>query len=426
MKEKMFVAILVAVAVILVGFLGALFYISGELVPESTWRTEPEEEKSGGTDIMIYENGMALVNSEKRIDPANPMLILPDNAVMSSLRVNDSRILGFREAAGELSGIRVETDDESYTGNLLRESEDFMVIETTEDTMAINKNRINRYYLYSDDRGVELICNATAPFEAETSFFVTGMGWAMSYDVDLDMGVMEARATVDSSLTLDRVDLALAAGTPRMLQQQKGFADYFQAGARTLNVVPAAPAVSEGGTFGEYYVYEIENVHFEEGKTLVINVFSSHVDLDEFYYWRDGPVERRVTIRNTAFLPFVSGKISFLSEGRWVGDDMLAFLPEGDESEQVVGYSSDVSVEKNLTTTRSEKDRNVYEYELSLDNDKDEKVRIVVEQFLNKDTNVLKVSSGGMVEGNRIRWEVDLGPGKDGVLSYSYEKLRSL
>jgi hypothetical protein len=180
----------------------------------------------------------------------------------------------------------------------------------------------------------------------------------------------------------------------------------------------------EGRKEGEYYTYEMENIDLKKGLLNSLKLFDSKINLEKFYYWNTGRVEETVRINNTAGRVLPEGIINFYSGERWIGEDSMEYLSEEEEAELTLAYSQDIKVEKNLTYSKTGFfRRNTYEYTITLYNNKNESIRIEVEQVLPKETNLRNTVPKANVEGNKITWELVIPPKGSEALKYKYEKI---
>jgi hypothetical protein len=410
MKEKTVVTILAIIAILLVCSLVAIFYLSQVTEVEQV----PEPPRG---DMAIYQNGLISLSYTKEVETSNPIILLPEGVMLDSIRIEN--VSGFREIK-DSEHVHIETDMGDYTGKLLEENEDFIMIEVENRTVAIEKSRI-KLYTQEPEKGVsiELFLNETneSRIKVSISYIIWGEPWYLNYDIDIESKVLQAETSVKSPVNVKNVDISLISGSPHIVSWY----------AEKLDAQRGAPAVlkemmiSEGAREGEYYVYEIENATLKKDVLNVFKRFDSTIDLEKFYYWNSGMVEERLNIRNNLEEPLPEGRVDFYSNGEWIGEDVIAYLAEGRKTNLTVRYSQDLKFLKNLTYTKHEAKKHIYEYTIKVQSNKNETVKIVVEQTLERNANLLSTSPKASVEGNRITWELEIGPKTERTLRYRYE-----
>ena len=412
MKEKTVVTILAIIAILLVCSLVAIFYLSQ--ITEVEVEQVPEPPRG---DMAIYQNGLISLSYTKEVETSNPIILLPEGVMLDSIRIEN--VSGFREIK-DSEHVRIETDMGDYTGKLLEENEDFIMIEVENRTVAIEKSRI-KLYTQEPEKGVsiELFLNETneSRIKVSISYIIWGEPWYLNYDIDIESKVLQAETSVKSPVNVKNVDISLISGSPHIVSWY----------AEKLDAQRGAPAalkemtISEGEREGEYYVYELENVTLKKDVLNVFKRFDSRIDLENFYYWNGGMVEERLNIRNNLEEPLPEGKVDFYSHGEWIGEDVMDYLAEGRKTNLTVRYSQDLKVLKNLTYTKHEAKKHIYEYTIKVQSNKNETVKIVVEQTLGRNANLLSTDPKASVEGNRLTWELEIGPKTEKTLHYRYE-----
>jgi len=414
MKKSFVVLSILAVALILVAVFVALIYTKKEVTIE-------EQEKSSEMAVAIYGNGLMSISYTDEVDRNNPKIYLPKDAMLGSLRIEGPSVSGFREKeAGKK--VYVETEMGDYEGIFLWENEDFLAIETEDKVIAIEKNRIKFYSPGETIKEIEILGWG----EVNIFYSVPRAMWSLNYDLDVDKGVITARALVMSPVEIKNAKLSLMSGVPNTTGRWER-----EALGKSL---PIEESMEEeepwwGETFeerkeGEYYTYEMENVDLKKGLLNSLKLFDSKINLEKFYYWNTGRVEEMVRINNTARRVLPEGIISFYSGERWIGEDSIEYLSEEEEAELTLAYSQDIKVEKNLTYSKTGFfRRNTYEYTITLYNNKNESIRIEVEQVLPKETNLRNTVPKANVEGNKITWELVIPPKGSEALKYKYEKI---
>jgi hypothetical protein len=393
----------------------ALFYLSQ--ITEVEIEQVPEPLRGN---MAIYQNGLISLNYIKEVETSNPMILLPEGVMLDSIRIEN--VSGFREIK-DSAQVHIETDMGDYTGKFLEENEDFIVIEVENRTVAIEKSRI-KLYTREPEKGVpiELFLKETneSRIEVSISYMIQGNPWSLNYNLNMESHILQAETSVQSPVDVKNVDLSLISGSPHMASWyiSKGLV------AERTPVPAVAPeemGVTEEGREGDYYVYEIENVTLKKDVLNVFKRFDSEIDLENFYYWNGGRVEERLHVKNNLEKPLPSGKVDFYSNGEWIGEDVMGYLAEGRETNLTVRYSQDIKVLKNLTYAKHEAKRHIYEYTIKVQSNKNETVKIVVEQALGRNANLLSTDPKASVEGNRITWELEIGPNVERTLQYRYE-----
>jgi len=415
MREKATISFLIAVAILLLCFLGLLFYISNvEMGIDNT-----EEVRAPCTEAVIYSDGRMWIRERALVDPDNNLIYLPEGIEPGSLRIEDPKVSGFVEEAPETADVvySIESEDGVLKGDFLWESDSFIALEVNEQTVAINKDRIKSYsydYIPQPQKGVRLMYGGAIPSNVTVSYVVGGAEFDLRYL--MDGAHIDAMADVMSPVNLENATLTLRAGTP------SGGAVYKEIYAEAVAPVPAISSIgsmSAGREF-EFYSYTINNTTLKAGSKLSLKLFEDEVRAGTFYHWADGPVERKIRINNTLKEPLPSGTLAYYDNSTWVGNAHMPYTAEGEESEITVGYSQDVRVEKNLTQTRVTKDEITYEYTIKARNTGTSTANVTIEQVLPKNSTLISTNPAADVTGNMIRWDVTLKPGEETIQTYRY------
>ena len=287
MKEKTVVTILAIIAILLVCSLIALFYLSR--VTEIEVEQVPEPPRGN---MAIYQNGLISLSYTKEVETSNPIILLPEGVMLDSIRIEN--VSGFREIK-DSAQVHIETDMGDYTGKLLEENEDFIMIEVENRTVAIEKSRI-KLYTQEPEKGVsiELFLNETneSRIKVSISYIIWGEPWYLNYDIDIESKVLQAETSVKSPVNVKNVDISLISGSPHIVSW---YAE--KLGAQRAPAVLKEMMISEGEREGEYYVYEIENATLKKDVLNVFKRFDSIIDLEKFYYWNSGMIEERLNKR---------------------------------------------------------------------------------------------------------------------------------
>jgi len=412
MREKVFMSLLLTAALVLVCFLGLLFYISSVELPqpvEST--TEPH------TEAVLYENGLMWVR--EKVDISSGAIRLPAGAVLNSLRVEDPGVSGFVEIVPENEGIRyrVESEDGVFEGDYLWDYDGFLAIESEGRTLAINKAKIKSYsYVpeFTGEGGLELF-NALNQ-SATISYLVEGAEFGVRYV--MDGSYIEAMADIRSPVELMGAKLTLRSGMPSDGAVYRKYTAVSEAAP-----VPAPLAASAVETLGrefEFYSFVIDGINLKANAFISLKLFDGDVSTEMFYYWSGGTVDRRVRINNTLSDPLPSGSINYYDNATWVGNAYMPYIAEGEEDTITVGYSRDIKVEKNLTSSNVTKEQKTYGYTVKATNAGPAVSNIVLEQVIPNDAELISAQPRADVSGKRIIWEFTLAPKESRTFIYSY------
>jgi len=416
MRERAMISFLVAVAILLLCFLGLLFYISNvEIGIDST-----EEALEPCTEAVIYSDGRMWIRERAPVDPMNNVIYLPEDIEPGSLRIEHPGVSGFVEEVSETADIvySIESEDGVLKGDFLWESDNFIAIEMNEQTVAINKDRIKSYSYYRTSRpqrGLMLMCEGTLPSNVTISYVVGGAEFDLRYLMDGTH--IEAMADIMSPVNLENATLVLRSGAPSDGGVYKE--RFAGTAAMVAPVVPGIGSISAGREF-EFYSFTINNTALKAGSELSLKLFEGEVRAGTFYHWAGGPVERKIRINNTLKEPLPPGELAYYDNSTWVGNAYLPYTAEGEENEITVGYSQDIKIEKNLTQTRVTKEEITYEYTIKARNTGISTANVTMEQSLPKNSTLISTNPVASATGNMLRWDVTLKPKEETTLTYRY------
>jgi hypothetical protein len=413
MREKVFMSLLLTAALVLVCFLGLLFYISSVELPQPVERTtEPY------TEAVLYENGLMWVR--EKADMSSGAIRLPAGAVLNSLRIEDPGVSGFVEIVPENEGIRyrVESEDGVFEGDYLWDYDGFLAIESEGRTLAINKAKIKSYSYVPEltgESGLELF-NALNE-SATISYLVEGAEFGVRYVIDGSH--IEAMADIRSPIDLMGAKLTLRSGMP---SDGAVYRKYMAVSEAAPVPAPlAAPVVETLGREFEFYSFVIDRIDLKANALISLKLFDGDVRTEAFYYWSGGTVDRRVRINNTLSDPLPSGSVNYYDNATWVGSSYMPYIAEGKEDTITVGYSRDIKVEKNLTSSNVTKEQKTYEYTVRATNDGPAASKVVLEQTIPNDAELISTQPRADVVGKRITWEPTLAPKESRTFIYSYK-----
>jgi hypothetical protein len=412
MRERAQISLLVAVAVVLLCFLGLLFYLSNVEMIETTMSENGVTDIEPLTGAVIYEDGRMWIRENMVLE--DNVIDLPEGIEPGSLRIEHPEISGIRMIPPEEKDLMytIETEDETYNGKYLWGNERFIAIEEDGKTVAINKDKVKIYnYIPQPEKAnaLELFYNGSMPTNITLSYVVDGAEFGIRYIIEGEQ--IEAIADIKSPVSLKNAKLTLRTGMPF------GEATYKEA-YRTEAAVPMAPMPLSAAREFEFYSFVIENVTIDS--PLSLELFDGTIKAENYYYWSDSAVERRVRINNTLKNPLPSGIINYYDNSTWVGTTYMPYTAEGEESTITVGYSQDIKVEKNLTDIQIDKEKKSYEYTISVKNLGNSASNITIEQTLPRDATLVSTNPKAEALGNRIKWETMLKPKETKILVYRY------
>jgi len=415
MRERARISMLVAVVAVLICFLALLFYISTIEIEE----TIPEEEVAEVvTEAVMYEDGRMWVRESRALK--GNAIDLPEGIEPGSLRIEEPEISGMRTIPPEEKDIMysIETEDGTYNGKYLGGNDRFIAIESDGKTVAINKDRVKTYSYVpqpEETSALELFYNGSMPMPTNItlSYIVDGAEFGIRYIMEGEH--IEAMADIESPVSLKNAKLTLRTGMPF------GGAVYKES-YRSMEAVPMPASISGAREF-EFYSFIIENATIDG--PLSLDLFEGRVKAETYYYWSGSAVERRVRINNTLKNPLPSGIINYYDNSTWVGTTYMPYTAEGEESAIAVGYSQDIKVEKNLTDIEIEKEKEIYEYTISVKNLGSSASNITIEQTLPGGATLVSTDPKAEAIGNRIKWETTLKPKETKVFVYRYRIIPS-
>ena len=160
-------------------------------------------------------------------------------------------------------------------------------------------------------------------------------------------------------------------------------------GGRGLDIDSAFRMRAGAGRASQMVTYKLDNpVSLGAGKSAALPVFANNVPVRQMSVYTDdrsqsAPV-RALQITNQSDSPIVSGPISIVGDGDYVGDSKLGRLSVGESAELVYGVDRAVNVSKDLGDSKEKLiEARLDEYEVLLFSEEQSTIKFDVE---NKDT----------------------------------------
>jgi hypothetical protein len=227
-------------------------------------------------------------------------------------------------------------------------------------------------------------------------------------------------------------------------------------------VMPAYGAAEMGKTAEDLFLYPVENVRLAKGEVGYFPLFTETVPYKHIYRWeipnyvnQDGsyydqgrqqrePEQQEVwhciRLDNVMKMPWTTAPAEIVKDGVILGQDMLNYTPVKDRGTVKITRAMNVKAEQ--IEIEKERKRNAAQWynnnwdlvtvegKLSVTNYKDEPITLEVTKSLSGEVKAMQpeakleklAKSLRMVNANiRLTWTIELGPGEQKEIGYTYE-----
>lgn len=434
------------------------------------------------TDVTIYSNGIAFVKRDRTLDLAAGELSLliknfTSSAVVESVSVsddkggirevarytivrskNETKYLTFEEILNESIGSNVSalTKNGLRSGVLSWFGSDSLGITAGNKFTVLKFEDIEEFETpiskYKKDvevneteKGLRIDELSTAgSHKISISYLTPGVSWNAHYkyyinsDTDSGEGELQAWAGISNNAGEDWKDVKLkvVVGYPHMLSYGS-FVDYARKQLTNIGGVAyaaeAAPSVISdfvSAFVGEYYIYTLsEPATLNDGETKNMPLFGNIVKFKKEYIW-DTRWERPhkvYKLNNSLDQSWAAGTARIYLNGEFIGEDSIQYTPKLKEAEVTVADVPEIVVKKLVNSTTGKEysysRTTTYSVVLTIENRKDERVKLTVRDWMNSGDVVTLIASNPPAkreEQNKLEWEVELGKGESRAISYTY------
>ena len=422
---------------------------------------------AAGPAVTVYSRDLAYVQESRTltVQGARDTLRLsdvPDRIDFSSVRLDagrDVRVtrLAYRYDVANGDGliersigsrVRVNSRGDRVTEGTLVTADGSWLVLRTDDGAMVNLSRmaVEELRLANPPKNLMLRPTLEAVLEggkassvdASLSYLTGGMSWDAEHQLERTgetSGVWSTRVTIENSSGRDYRDatLKLVAGDPRRVPSSPGPRP---AAMRTMaldGMVQAKADLSEQG-FSEYHLYTLDRpalLRDKETQSLVM-LTPRTVKLTPRYFYSTGMagVLAQVEIVNTKDgglgVPLPGGRVRIFQRDagntqQFAGESQMKHTAEGEKAMLDIGTAFDIAVERRELANKriSDREREV-EVEVELRNRKSIAVKVVVEESVGGDNEVLqKTHEYTRKDANTLRFEIPVAAGKTSVLRYT-------
>ena len=252
--------------------------------------------------------------------------------------------------------------------------------------------------------------------------------WTPQYTINLDNGDFKAFAEVVSSFDTGETNLTLILGNPYI--EEIYVASPITEAAMMEGIRGGVGAsFEEASQVGEQWQYTYKGtVVLNKGIVSKVPLFDSKYNLKQFYFWDGGKTLLKYSFKNISKNPLANGTISIYRDNSWIGQDVLTWVSEGEETEFTAEIAYDVDINEKTsreetsaftdrTITTTTKDINIHNY-------KNKQIEIKIERTLPYNANFLEATVKPTVEGKKLKWHIIAEANKDYVISYTYETVK--
>lgn len=406
----------------------AVLVVAASLVASTGFRPLPGPPSAGGSvptnALVVYENGFSQVHRDLEVDVegGNATLELPGGALVETLRLVGLDVVEIvsREASATLlpgDRIVVHAGGESVEGRVLSVGER-LVVATGNGTRAFAPASVGSVELV-DLAGptpgtvqVRLRVNdSDGRHRVSMDFLLRGLSWHAVHDLETEAGLLRTWATITGSPGLDVASLTLVSGAPRLAFA--GPDARFAFGNGVMDGASVAHNDWSAAPFDEYHEYALGRaIELPAGRDLRLLLATNHVDLAhetvvhaERYAGRT-PVQHEWSFTNPSGEPLPAGPVSFYTEGRFIGQDALPYLPRGERAVLVSGAALDVQATITTACLDSGHDR----VEIAVTNRKASAVDVHIVLRVEPKATIEEASPGAVRSSDGEEWRMHADP----------------
>lgn len=426
-------------------------------------------ETDEGTDVTIYNSNLVVVKERRKIALDAGVNRIPFENVAATIDPTSVRFESMTDPAGTF------VEEQNYEYDLVNASKildkyldcDVTVITKTQQTYAGRLLSFDEANLVLADStgGIQIIArgdnvqhitfgklpegllvkptlvwnvNAVRAGEhlVKVAYMAGGVGWHANYiavladdDQALDYS---GWVTIDNRCgkTFENAKLKLIAGdvqrTPVTFERQM---------MRKGPVPLQDGAAFEQKQFFEYHMYTLPRpVTVRNNQTKQIELLNKKgvgCEKEYIYSGSGDKVDVRIKFKNSEDnslgMPIPKGIVRLYkkdSDGNleFVGEDSVDHTPKNEEIGLKVGQAFDIRVEKKLVETRKVSDRaNEHAFEVKLKNRKDEKIVVIVRQYVAYNWRMLEENfKHEKKDALNVEWKIEVEPNTETLLKYRF------
>jgi len=315
--------------------------------------------------------------------------------------------------------------------------------------LKVNRLRVNYNSKIAED------------IQANLTYVTSGLGWAPSYKIDLDIKKKVAKLMMKSVIINDAEDinaeeLVCAAGLPVMKyghvfdplisrnDVHKFISELHSHHISTVN--QEERSISRGQTSrssnSDFIYYKFKNVTINKNNRISLPVLESDINYTDVYHCHITEREERnqenlpkvwhaIKLNNNTRIPWTSGTIMITENGNFIGHTSITRNPIGGDALVDIAEALDIKI--SFTKTTQEVDRSTKNFlgtdQASIFNSTEEEIKV----FLTRDFYGKPISSEGNAAittehelgtnlnfKNTICWEIFLQPGETKQIKQTY------
>jgi hypothetical protein len=302
-----------------------------------------------------------------------------------------------------------------------------------------------------------LIINEVADLKGVALDLVTGFPHMKFADVNSPMAMTQDLAGFLKALAEGRSEGR--SGTAYLMGQQAMTMNdpYF---ARPTVPIADYSTAPKGTTAEDLFLYPVKSITLAKGETAYVPLFTAELDYHHIYTWRIGDVldeheryDRRreqeqqkgeevwhsCRLKNSMDMPWTTAAAEFVKDGRFIGQDVCYYTASGTETTVRITRAMNVVAEQSEVEVKRERNaKNFYGYRydlvtlkgtLKVLNKTGKRIKLEIKKDLSgevletsHDARDVKVAKGLKRVNPRhtLTWEVDMAPGTEEKLSYTY------
>jgi hypothetical protein len=332
-------------------------------------------------------------------------------------------------------------------GTLLSADGNWLVVRADDGTLsAVSRTSLDGVQLARPANTLALkpaieavLEGARGAVAAELSYLTGGLSWSAEHTLVRTgeaTGIWSTRVQVENTTGRDYVNatLKLVAGEP---SRTAGYSPKTPMPMlmRAMDASAGEQAGMSEATFSEYHLYTIHGaatLRDRETQSLVM-LEPRPITFTPRYLYRNGDAQgvlAQMEVVNSAKAgpgaPLAAGRVrTFQADEagalQFIGERSIAHTPVDEKVTIDVGYAFDVAAERKLTSEKRPSPRErQFAMEIRLRNRKAVAVRVLVEEAIGGDTEVVAQSAPSVrKDAGTLQWTLEVPAGKETVLTYA-------
>jgi hypothetical protein len=252
--------------------------------------------------------------------------------------------------------------------------------------------------------------------------------WTPQYTINLDNGDFKAFAEVASNFDIGETNLTLILGNP-YIEEIYTASPIVEAAMMEQTRGGVGAAFEDVSQIGEQWQYPYKGtVVLNKGVVSKVRLFDAKYNLKQFYFWDGGKTMLKYSFKNISKNPLANGTISIYRDNSWIGQDVLNWVSEGEETEFTaeIAYDVDINEKTSREETSSFADRTITTTtkDINIHNYKNKQIEIKIERTIPYNANFLEATVKPTIEGKKLKWHVIAEANENYVISYTYETVK--